>query len=91
MQLMRGHLDRADRDEEDLVDPDDADAAVHGSAAALDTWHRDGRAGSRPPGRVRNQRAHPAPAWQHWLTALLYATLLDLDGRPPGMKLRRTF
>jgi len=53
---------------------------VHGSAAALDTWHRDGRAGS-----------HPAPAWQHWLTALLYATLLDLDGRPPGMKLRWTF
>ncbi|WP_305777649.1 phospholipase D family protein [Modestobacter sp. DSM 44400] len=91
LQLLREHLDRADGDDADLVDPDDAAATVRRSAAALDGWHRDGRTGPRPPGRLRNHRAKTPPAWQRWLTAPAYATLFDPDGRPPGMKLRRTF
>ena len=51
--LLREHLDRADGDDDDLLDPDDTVRAVTAAAAALDAWHTGGRVGPRPPGRLR--------------------------------------
>ena len=49
---MREHLDRADDGSEDdgLLDPDAAVAAIAASAQALEHWHGSGGSGPRPPG-----------------------------------------
>jgi len=90
--LMREHLGRADGDDADLIDPDEAAATVRAAAAALDTWHAGGRRGPRPPGRLR---VHPDPPAHPWLVRLgasaLYQAGFDPDGRPFGKRLRRTF
>ncbi|RJL32606.1 phospholipase D family protein [Bailinhaonella thermotolerans] len=84
--LAAEHLDRDDVDE--LADPATAFAAFADSAARLDAWHRSGRRGPRPPGRLR---PHPQPGLGRVRRALatpLYRIAVDPDGRPPG--LRRT-
>ncbi len=87
---MREHLDRADDDDGDLLDPAAAAEAIRTSAAGMDRWHDGGRTGPRPPGRLRPHLLHEPPTWQRWLAAPVYRLLIDPDGRPPGMKLRRT-
>ncbi len=89
LRLMREHLSLADDDL--LLDPDRAAQTVRRSAATLDAWHRDGRVGPRPPGRLRAQRAVVPDARLPWLTAPAYRTFLDPDGRSLGMRLRRTY
>jgi phosphatidylserine/phosphatidylglycerophosphate/cardiolipin synthase-like enzyme len=93
LRLMREHL--ATTDDALLLDPDTAAETVRRSAATLEAWHAGGRAGPRPPGRLRPQRTtgHGArtPARLRWLTAPAYRTLLDPDGRSLGMRLRRTY
>jgi len=86
--LAREHLDRADGDDADLVDPDKAFAAFVRAADELEAWHAGGRVGPRPPGRLRWYREHAAPRWARAAAAVLYPTFFDPDGRPPA--LRRT-
>jgi phosphatidylserine/phosphatidylglycerophosphate/cardiolipin synthase-like enzyme len=90
--LMREHLDLDDDD--DLLDPVRAADTVRKSAAELDAWYDDGCQGPRPAGRMRS---HPIgqggtlPARHRWLTAPIYRSFLDPDGRPLDMRLRRTY
>lgn len=88
LRLLAEHLDRADGGVDDLLAPDDAVAAMRRSADALDEWHRGGRAGTRPPGRLRN---HPDQTVQPWLARLVhpvYRRLVDPDGRPRPLRRR---
>jgi phosphatidylserine/phosphatidylglycerophosphate/cardiolipin synthase-like enzyme len=95
LQLMREHLDLPAGTDAALLDPDEAAAEVRGSAATLEAWHRSGRRGPRPPGRLRPHdigRSDETPsAWHRWLTGPAYRVFLDPDGRPLGMRLRRIY
>jgi phosphatidylserine/phosphatidylglycerophosphate/cardiolipin synthase-like enzyme len=91
LQLAREHLDRADGDDEDLVDPDDTFERFRASAHALQTWHDGGRVGERPPGRLRPYRLDPMkPATRRWASPL-YRTIYDPDGRRFAMRRRNAF
>jgi phosphatidylserine/phosphatidylglycerophosphate/cardiolipin synthase-like enzyme len=90
--MLREHLDRDDDD--DLLDPISAAEAVRKSAAGLDAWYDGGGQGSRPPGRLRNHTTGVEgglPVRHRWFTAPVYRAFLDPDGRPVGMRLRRTY
>jgi hypothetical protein len=84
---LREHLDRDDDD--GLIDPAEAIAAIRSSAAALDAWHDAGRSGPRPPGRLREHSMVKLPAWQRLLAAPVYRGLVDPDGRPWRLKVRQ--
>jgi phosphatidylserine/phosphatidylglycerophosphate/cardiolipin synthase-like enzyme len=92
LRLMREHLDLDEDD--DLVDPVRAADTVRKSAAELDAWHDGGRRGPRPAGRLRGHpigKGGALPTRHRWFTAPLYRSFLDPDGRPLGMRLRRTY
>jgi phosphatidylserine/phosphatidylglycerophosphate/cardiolipin synthase-like enzyme len=95
LQLMREHLDLPDLADAALLDPDEAAAEVRNSAATLEAWCRRGGRGPRPPGRLRphiiGSSDETPPAWHRWLTGPAYRMFLDPDGRPLGMRLRRTY
>ena len=80
-----------DRGDLDLLDPVDFVAAMDAAAGALHAWHRDGRRGPRPPGRLRPHR----PEQLSWLTRLwatpLYRLVNDPDGRPVRLRLAKRF
>ena len=86
LELAREHLDRADGDDADLVDPHAAFDAYAASADALDAWHAGGRSGPRPPGRLRHyvepELSRFTRAWATPLVDLVY----DPDGRPRRMR-----
>jgi len=85
--LLREHLDRAPDDDDDLVEPASAVHAINTASRALDDWHRDGRVGPRPPGRLRPHRPErPSRLVRAWAT-LPYRLMYDPDGRP--WRLRR--
>ncbi|GGK85108.1 phospholipase D family protein [Mangrovihabitans endophyticus] len=81
LSLMREHLDRGD-DDKDLVDPGTAIEAVTRSAEALRDWHRGGRTGPRPPGRLVPHETRQLPWYQRWWAAPAYRLMYDPDGRP---------
>jgi phosphatidylserine/phosphatidylglycerophosphate/cardiolipin synthase-like enzyme len=89
LELWREHLDRGSDD--GLVDPMEALEAVRSSAAALDAWYDGGRSGPRPPGRLRVHPVVPMPTWQRVIATPPYDALVDPDGRPWRMRLRRRF
>jgi phosphatidylserine/phosphatidylglycerophosphate/cardiolipin synthase-like enzyme len=89
LRLWREHLDRADGDDVDLVDPDTGVAALAASAQRLDDWHAGGRQGPRAPGRLRVHRPEPVRRWTRWWALPLYSTLVDPDGRPRRLRRRR--
>jgi hypothetical protein len=93
LELMREHLDL--RDDAELLDPDRAVAWIRDSAAALEAWYAVGCRGLRPAGRLRphavGRSAGLPAAWHRWLTGAAYRAFLDPDGRPLGMRLRRTY
>jgi phosphatidylserine/phosphatidylglycerophosphate/cardiolipin synthase-like enzyme len=92
LQLLREHLDLDDDD--DLVDPGRAADTVRKRAAELDAWHDGGRRGPRPEGRLRSHATRQGgelPTRHRWLTAPIYRSFLDPDGRPLDMRLRRTY
>jgi phosphatidylserine/phosphatidylglycerophosphate/cardiolipin synthase-like enzyme len=92
LSILREHLDM-DRDD-DLIDPDSTAEIVRKSAAELDAWHEGRCKGPRPAGRMRAHVSSPEgrlPARHSWLTAPVYRSFLDPDGRPLGMRLRRTY
>ncbi|MCV2491052.1 phospholipase [Geodermatophilus sp. YIM 151500] len=93
LRLAREHLDRAadGSEDADLIDPDSFVTALQRSADALQAWHDGGRAGPRPPGRLRPHRAERV-AWptRLWATPV-YRLMVDPDGRPIRLRLRHTF
>ncbi|MCZ2822680.1 DUF2183 domain-containing protein [Modestobacter sp. VKM Ac-2977] len=89
LELMREHLGRADADGE-LLDPERAVAVFRECAAALDAWHAGGRHGPRPPGRLRAHHVERPPLQERLMAAPLYRYVIDPDGRPPLLKLRRS-
>jgi phosphatidylserine/phosphatidylglycerophosphate/cardiolipin synthase-like enzyme len=88
LELMREHLDRAPGDDDDLVDPDSAVRAVDAAADALDTWHRGGRVGPRPPGRLRRHEPERLPLRTKLWAVPVYRLVYDPDGRPWRYRLR---
>lgn len=87
LELWREHLDADDDD--GLLDPAEAVAALRRSAEVLDAWYAGGRKGPRPPGRLRRHVMPQVPWWQRLLIAPAYRGVVDPDGRPPRMKLHR--
>jgi phosphatidylserine/phosphatidylglycerophosphate/cardiolipin synthase-like enzyme len=84
--LWREHLGRAAGDDADLLDPVKGFEAWRAAADALDAWHRSGRRGPRPLGRVTVHRPGPVRAWAAWWAAPVYATFIDPDGRPRRLR-----
>jgi phosphatidylserine/phosphatidylglycerophosphate/cardiolipin synthase-like enzyme len=87
LELMREHLG-VDVDGLDPVEVFDAFAA---SAQELDAWHRSGRSGPRPAGRLRPVHEQDLPRRHRLWATPVYHVFYDPDGRPTGMKLRRRF
>ncbi len=90
LQLLNEHLDREADDVDDLLDPVDAFQALADSAGALDEWHRNGRQGSRPPGRLRPHRAVQVGRIERLWATPIYRALFDPDGRSWRDRLRRS-
>jgi phosphatidylserine/phosphatidylglycerophosphate/cardiolipin synthase-like enzyme len=88
--LTREHLDRpADGSgDRDLLDPDEFVRALRASADGLDRWHAAGRAGPRPPGRLRPHRPEELPTWKKLWAVPMYRLVYDPDGRPLRARLR---
>ena len=91
LELAREHLDRADGDDADLVDPTSMFDCFAASALGLQQWHDGGRVGPRPPGRLRPYSApRLTPRTLAWATPL-YRTVYDPDGRPLTLRYRHRF
>lgn len=89
LRLLREHLDRTTDDDTDLLDPNDTVRALHAAADALEAWHRSGRAGPRPPGRLRHHQPEQMP-WRSKLWAVpVYRLVYDPDGRSWRDRVRR--
>jgi hypothetical protein len=63
-------------------------AAVERSAEELQAWHEGGRAGPRPPGRLRPHRTEELSSATRLWAVPMYRLSADPDGRP--LRLRRT-
>jgi phosphatidylserine/phosphatidylglycerophosphate/cardiolipin synthase-like enzyme len=91
LDLLREHLDRDPGDDADLVDPVSTVRAVASAAHELEAWHRGGRRGQRPPGRLRPHRLERLG----WVTRAwavpAYRLIYDPDGRPLHGRLRGRF
>jgi len=61
------------------------------TAAALDSWHEEGKTGERPAGRVRRHRPERVRMWQRAYAAPLYRLLIDPDGRPSALRRQNRF
>ncbi len=80
------HLQTDDAD--GLLDPLDAFEAFAASAARLEAWHRGGRIGPRPHGRLRPHEPRPVPTWARFWVEPFYRKIVDPDGRPRSAKRR---
>ena len=80
LRLLREHLDASD--DEGLLDPDETVRRVNATADRLRDWHRGGRKGDRPPGRLVPHETTKL----NWLTRAwatpAYQLIYDPDGRP---------
>ena len=89
LRLGAEHLDEEDPGA--LCDPAAAFGAFARTAAALDAWHRAGRSGPRPPGRLRT---YATPVLGRTATAVsrpMQRLLADPDGRPRALRRRDAF
>jgi phosphatidylserine/phosphatidylglycerophosphate/cardiolipin synthase-like enzyme len=93
LRLAREHLDRAadGSEDADLLDADAFVAALQRSADALDAWHAGGRRGPRPPGRLRPHRPEQVPLPTRLWATPVYRLMVDPDGRPLKLRLRKAF
>jgi hypothetical protein len=91
--LAREHLDLAHDGSEDhlVVDPERFVATIEARAAALDAWHEGGRRGPRPPGRLRPHRPEKLSRLTRLWATPVYRLLVDPDGRPVRLRLRKSF
>jgi len=76
---------------QDVPDQDGLFAAFASSAARLDAWHSSGRAGPRPPGRLRAFRPGEVGRVARLWATPAYRVLYDPDGRPRQLRRRRAF
>ncbi|MEU7034645.1 phospholipase D-like domain-containing protein [Streptomyces sp. NPDC046237] len=98
LELMREHLDeegtarqRAAAGPDVLCDPASAFDAFAKAADALDAWHKRGRGGPRPAGRLRRYVVPDLPVAQRLSAAPLHRALIDPDGRPLRLRRRNAF
>ena len=89
--LAREHLDLAEDDPTDITDPHALFDAFAASAAALQRWHDSGRAGPRPPGRLRRLAATPVPLRTRLWAVPLCRLVYDPDGRGTALRRRGRF
>jgi phosphatidylserine/phosphatidylglycerophosphate/cardiolipin synthase-like enzyme len=90
LRLWREHLDRPDdRDDSDLIDPDEAVEVFRKSAEALQAWYDGGRQGARPPGRVRPHQPERLTLRTKLWAEPVYRLFYDPDGRPWRMRGRQ--
>ncbi|MBF4770210.1 phospholipase [Nocardioides agariphilus] len=75
----------------DCVEPEDMVAAYAASADALEAWHRGGRAGERPPGRLRRLEVPDLPLRTRIWARLPLRVVQDPDGRPWQFRKNRRF
>jgi phosphatidylserine/phosphatidylglycerophosphate/cardiolipin synthase-like enzyme len=90
LRLLREHLDLATdgSDDDVLVNPAAAVAAVTESAQALQDWHEGGRVGARPPGRLRPHQPERLGLLTRAWAEPLYRAVYDPDGRSFRDRLR---
>ena len=88
LKLWHEHLGPGLTDEE-LLDPLQGFDAWRRRAAALDDWHRTGRRGARPPGRVREHRPDPVSGMTALWARPVHRAMMDPDGRPLRLRRRR--
>jgi phosphatidylserine/phosphatidylglycerophosphate/cardiolipin synthase-like enzyme len=91
LRLHREHLERSPADDRDLVDPKGLFTAYADAAERLEEWHRSGRDGPRPPGRLRPYHAPTMSRWSTGLAKQVYRLIADPDGRPPALRRARSF
>jgi phosphatidylserine/phosphatidylglycerophosphate/cardiolipin synthase-like enzyme len=89
LRLMTEHLGRKNDDVDDLIDPDDAAAAVAASAAELQTWYAGGRQGARPSGRLLPHEPPGLSRLDRAWARPVYKALYDPDGSAWRDRLRR--
>jgi phosphatidylserine/phosphatidylglycerophosphate/cardiolipin synthase-like enzyme len=89
--LWREHLGRRSGEDEDLLDPATGVVAWREAAERLAAWHRGGRRGPRPPGRVLPHATDSVSWWAAWWAGPAYLLLVDPDGRPLRLRLTRRF
>ena len=85
--LWQEHLGREDIP----VDPEEGFIALRKAADELDAWHASGRVGPRPTGRLRHHEPVPVATAVRPLARLIYRYINDPDGRPLGLRLRRSY
>lgn len=90
VRLWREHLG-GDVGEDVLIDPERGFDAWRECATRLDDWHRAGRRGPRPPGRVRPHDPGRVDVWNRWWARPLYRLVIDPDGRPRELRQRGEF
>jgi hypothetical protein len=56
------------------------------SAARLEAWHQEGRAGERPPGRLRPIPLPPLSTTARRLAKIPLEVVHDPDGRPGPLR-----
>jgi phosphatidylserine/phosphatidylglycerophosphate/cardiolipin synthase-like enzyme len=88
-ELSGEHLDHDDPGA--LAHPAAAFDAFARSAAALDAWHRGGRRGPRPPGRLRTYVTPVLPRVAALAARPVERLMADPDGRPRDLRRRRSF
>ncbi|KAB1140063.1 phospholipase [Streptomyces luteolifulvus] len=95
LELSREHLEmdapRTLDAPDPLCDPVSAFDAFMAGAAALDSWHNNGRRGPRPPGRLRTYDPPRLSRTTTTLCAPLHRLVVDPDGRPLGLRRRNEF
>lgn len=89
LQLWREHL--GCNSNEGLTDPHEGFDRFAKIAASLDAWHDSGRAGARPPGRVRVHKLEEDAFLLRALAVPVYRIALDPDGRPRRLRRRNEF
>ena len=81
LKLMAEHLERAEDDIDDLLDPLQAFNAVKKSAESLLAWHQGGDKGARPPGRLIPHDPERLPRRHRIWAFPVYRAVYDPDGR----------
>ncbi len=89
--LAAEHLDRDPDDLADCAEPAGMFAAYADRAAALDEWYAGGRAGPRPPGRLRRLQPPEVGRVARRLALVPYLLMHDPDGRPKPLRKQDQF